>query len=295
MNFTTLDIEKIIKCENATALNLSHGNFFVKHAVDNEMREEYVLSPIELGIRELAYSIIAKDIGLIAPDVYLVKNNEDIYVVTTNLNDLGKFNTLEDLGLNREASSSLYEIWDFLATKNGEKIKNAQGEIMEDLLKIYFLDIFLSCWDCVSRNIGLLEKDNTYHLVPFDNEYAFSNFIHNISSEIEGSVWFNKRKSLDRMMDKNYEKLRKEAIITDLKELLRTSSKETWDIFYNFYMYLTPEYIEYILTEIENNHYLYSLNGKEKIKISEKEILIQNYAKDYAIIKEAWKGLKSGR
>lgn len=304
MKFTSGDINKIRKTELAVKVELTSGSFYAKKAFDGENE----LEGLTLAINELIYTKIAKIIGIISPEVYVVGTNEfnenEIFIVSEDLNAVGNFKTMGELGLKRSSSSSLSEIFTFLQNKFAldATYKDELPYIYTDLMKLYFMDIFFSFWDRLPDNFGLISLDGKLALAILDNEYAFTDFIHNISSETDGNVWHQKRKKLNQVREEVkyqnctvYEKYREELINNDLKNFYEGPYQEYARIYDNMYEVFTPQFLEEILKEIEAEEYIYFPKEKRKIVIADKDQIIKDYEKTYALLTEIKRSFNYGR
>ncbi len=297
MKFSVADILKVQKVEMATPLDLTRGRFYVKKAYDSENK----LLNYSLAVKELITYYMARKISLISPSINIILPNEsdyeEAYIVSEDLNNYGKFQTMEQLGLAREESSSLYEIWFFLEKKFAS-IKNKEEilELFRDIIKMYLLDIFLGNWDRLHRNWGIIFTPEKMFVAIIDNENILTDFVPNISIEFAGTKYFDTRKKLAaRENNLNYYNLRRDIIKDNLKTFLKTSSYEAYQIFKEMYDVLTPEYFINLLDYIEKEEKLYTLNGIKDVKIIDKDELINCYRQNYALITDIGKELSNGR
>ncbi len=298
MTFTKEDLNQIKKCELAQPLTLTMGHFYVKKAQDAEDR----LISYDLAINELINSFILRQVGLIAPDIYLVMPNltdeSAVYVVSSNLSDLGSFQTAEELGLTREASSSLNEIRLFLEQKYGSNPELAMQipNLFQEIIILYGYDIFMGYWDRLGKNWGIIETDTEeLALGIFDNEYHLDNFIHNISASKHGKDWYGIRQKVLFADYLDYEAKRQNAIKEDITNFYQNYGEEYGYIFDRLYQLLTPEFYEKALDYLTNTTLIYSENKTAVLEITDAAEMIAAYTKNYALITAIREEITHGR
>ena len=280
MNLTLDDIEQIETINSPTKLDLSIGSFYAKQIIDTY--------PMNLAIGEVLGSYIAKEIGLFCPKYQIVlpyNDDEEVFVISEDLNNYGKFIDAFNLGLLKEHNASLYGIWDFLEKKYlkdpiyGTKIP----EVFNDIIKMYIFDILFCNWDRRSNNWGLIFTEDNMKLAIFDNEFLLENDInHIISSQVDGVEWLNNTKMA---MNQNRRRVRLEM---DLTTFFKESSKEFLVLFEDIFNLITPEYFRKILDQIEREEIIITKDGNIPLEIDDKEDYIKIYSDNYYLIKDIY-------
>ena len=280
MNLTLDDIEQIETIKGPTKLDLSIGSFYAKRIEDT-----YSLN---LAIGEVLGYYIAKEIGLMCPKCQIVmpyNDDEEVLVISEDLNKYGKFINAFSLGLLREHNASLYGIWSFLEKKYlkdpvyGTKIP----EVFNDIIKMYIFDILFCNWDRRSNNWGLIFTKDNMQLAIFDHEFLLENDIpHVISSQVDGVDWLNKSK-----FAMNAERRRKKLEM-DLTTFFKESSKEFLLLFEDIFNLITPEYFRNILNQMEREEVIITKEGNVPLIIDDKEDYVKIYSDNYYLIKDIY-------
>ncbi len=297
MILTKDDLGRIRKVKLATKINISGKEFYVKKAYDADGRNE----GIDLAINELINAEILKRIGLISPDIEIIKlRDNDIYILSEDIATLGNFKTVSSLGLTRESSSSLFNIWNFLTEKyrDNKRILAQIPELFKEIVTMYLYDIMMGNWDRLGDNWGIIFNDDESEIISLallDNEYHLDNFIPNISSLPEGDAWFQKRRQLLMEEAPVYEIRRKEAIDQELRRFFYESSSEFYQVFANLYDTLTPKFYEEILDDLEQTKGIHTSKGIIPLEITRKDELIAKYIENYERIGQIWQEAIHGR
>ena len=187
MELSLDDIEQIETIKWPTKLNLSIGAFYVK-----DIEDAY---PLNLAIDEVIGYYVAKEIGLMCPKYQIVmpyNDDEEVFVISEDLNNYGKFVDAFNLGVLREHNASLPSIEKFLEKKflNNSTYGNKIPEVFSDIIKMYVFDILFCNWDRRSNNWGLIFTNDNMQISILDNENLLDNdFNHAISSQVDGVVW----------------------------------------------------------------------------------------------------------
>ncbi len=280
MKLSLDDIEQIETIKEPTKLNLSAGSFYAKQIIDTY--------PINLAIAEVLGSYIAKEIGLFCPKYQIIfpyNDDEEVFVISEDLNNYGKFVDAFSLGLLREHNASLYGIWDFLEKKylNDPVYGSKIPKLFNDIIKMYLFDILFCNWDRRSNNWGIIFTDDDMQLAIFDNEFLLENDInHVISSQVDGVDWLNKTKiamNIDR---------RRIRLTMDLTTFFKESSKEFLLLFEDIFNLITPDYFREILNKMEKDEIVITKDGNVPLEIYDKEDYVKIYSDNYYLIKDIY-------
>ena len=280
MNLTLDDIEQIETIKGPTKLDLSIGSFYAKQIIDTY--------PINLAIAEVLGSYIAKEIGLFCPKYQIVlpyNDDEEVFVISEDLNNYGKFVDAFNLGLLKEYNASLYGIWDFLEKKylNNPIYGSKIPKVFNDIIKMYIFDILFCNWDRRSNNWGIIFNEDNMQLAIFDNEFLLENDInHIISSQVDGVEWLNKTKIA---MNQNRRRI---SLEMDLTTFFKESSKEFLILFEDIFNLITPDYFREILNKMEKNEIVITKDGNVHLEIYDKEDYVQIYSNNYYLIKDIY-------
>lgn len=280
MELSLYDIIKIAQVNWPTRLDLSIGSFYVKNIED--------AYPLNLAIDEILGYYIAKEIGLMCPKYQIVMlDNKDgeVFVISEDLNNYGKFINAFDLGLLREHNASLFSIENFLEKKfiNDPVYSSKIPEVFNDVIKMYIFDILLCNWDRRSNNWGLIFTKDTMQLTIFDNENLLDrDFNHTISSQVDGVAWL---KDFKRAMT---DEERKERLINDLTNFFESFNNEYILLFENIFILITPEYFKKLLDQIEREEVIITKDGKMPLEIFDKEDYVKIYSDRYYLVKDIY-------
>ena len=280
MELSLYDIIKIAQVNWPKKLDLSIGSFYVKN-IENEY-------PLNLAIGEVLGYYIAKEIGLMCPKYQIVmpdNKDEEVLVISEDLNNYGKFINAFDLGLLREHNASLSSIEKFLEKKflNNPVYGSKIPEVFNDIVKMYIFDILLCNWDRRSNNWGLIFTKDNMQLTIFDNENLLENdFNHTISSQDNGVEWL---KNIKRAMT---DEERKERLINDLTNFFESFDNEYILLFENIFNLITPEYFRKILDQIEREEVIIMKDGNVPLEIDDKEDYVKIYSDNYYLIKDIY-------
>lgn len=287
MELSFYDIIKISQINRPTKLDLSIGSFYAK-----KIEDAY---PLDLAVGEVLGSYIAKEIGLMCPKYQIVMSDnkdEEVFVISEDLSNYGKFINAFDLGLLREHNASLAKIENFLEKKflNNLAYSSKISEVFRDVIKMYIFDILLCNWDRKSNNWGLIFTKDSMKLSILDNENLLdSDFNHTISSQNDGIGWL---KDFKRAMT-NEE--RKEKLINDLTNFFERFGNEYILLFEDIFNLITPEYFRNILNQIEREEVIITKDGKMPLEIFDKEDYVKIYSDKYYLVKEIYQKHRRSR
>ena len=223
------------------------------------------------AVNELIVSKLSEKVGLISPQIKIIKNDIDqgfYRVLSYNLEYLGKFITADKI-LDPEYLQmpfiSLYDIWHSLENKSLDT-----ANLMQEVIKMYLFDFFISYSDRHYSNWGILTINNENHIAIIDNELSFDNITYSmITSSLDVQENLNKLYLTKKNLQKNQAEIRK---------FLKESSLGFVDILKEFLSILTPSLFINILNDIEEKEYiLVNDKIKQKITIPSKEALIEIY------------------
>ena len=156
INLTEKDKEIIKHLGYSKKVNLSSGSYYIK------------LVGAERGLKELLGSTIATQIGLITPRNNLVSIDEEIFLLSEDLNDYGKFIKAEDLEIGDPINEYCSIEEAIYVLKNNYHL----GSEIENLIRIYTFDILFKHFDRNKGNWGLLYlPDSSPKLAILDHEY----------------------------------------------------------------------------------------------------------------------------
>ncbi len=289
MNLTSEDKNKIKKVTYVEQLNLSSGSYYVKRIVLGEDAYPYGLALNEvIGMSLIKYFNIP---GIVCPfyQIYMPKkeNDEEIYVISEDLNRFGDFRLASFLGISYVKGASLYEIW-VLLEKNWQNKKEWLAKLpslFQNIIFMYLFDIFFNNWDRKNNNWGIIfNKD--LQLAMFDNEYIFDlRKSPHISVDIDGAKYLERRKK---------EKIQN-IILNELQTFIKESSTEFVEIMDLFLTKMTPNDFAHILDEIENNNYIITDEEKIKLEIDDREELQDSYEDNYMLIENIKREISHGR
>lgn len=280
MELSLYDIIKIAQVNWPKKLDLSIGSFYVKNIED--------AYPLNLAIGEVLGYYIAKDIGLMCPKYKIVmpdNKDEEVFVISEDLNNYGKFISAFDLGLLREQNASLSSIEKFLEKNflNNPVYGSKIPEVFNNIIKMYIFDILLCNWDRRSNNWGLIFTKDNMQLAIFDNENLLDrDFNHTISSQDNGVEWL---KNIKRAMTDDE---RKERLISDLTNFFESFNNEYILLFENIFNLITPEYFKKLLDQIEREEVIITKNGKVPLEIFDKEDYVKIYSDRYYLVKDIY-------
>lgn len=287
MELSLHDIIKIAQVNLPKKLDLSGGSFYGKRIED--------AYPLNLAIGEVLGYYIAKEIGLMCPKYQIVmpdNKDEEVFVISEDLNNYGKFINAFDLGLLREHNASLSKIENFLEKKfiNDPIYGNKIAEVFRDVIKMYIFDILLCNWDRKSNNWGLIFTKDSMKLTILDNENLLdSDFNHTISSQNDGVRWL---KDFKRAMTIEE---RKEKLINDLTNFFESFDNEYILLFEDIFNLITPEYFRNILNQIEREEVIITKDGKIPLEIFDKEDYVKIYSDKYYLVKEIYQKHRRSR
>lgn len=254
-------------------IKLSCGAFLAKIVSKKE-------APNELIGERLAHVF-----GLKYPKYHLIKIDNEYYCLSEDLNQEGVFVpastmislnspysykniTLEDVTEPLEPklySNNIYDIWTCFAAIYDFKTTK---KLIIDILKIYIFDLLFCNYDRREDNWGIISKNNTPIIVMFDNEYLFS------------TVDFT-----SLFIEKNA--ITESRLYFEFRAFLNESSSEFLDLFTYYYDFITPEFLNSILNEVNKECGLikkdtilsrYQKRRQELLKIYQKH-KEENYAR----------------
>lgn len=247
-----LKYEKIHKVGKA---KFSFGTFYIKRA-------EY-----PQNIYEIIGEYMAEAFGLVHPNYILANVKGYNFVLSSDLNERGKFITMDDLNL---SSGSMYEIWNTL-----EKKYNNIASLMYEIVKMFLLDIFTNNYDRHSKNYGIIMIDNTPKIAVFDHALCFD---------------YTKQNSIHSF----YEPLSciGERLTVNLLNFLKTSSQEYIEFFDKIYRRFTPDYFSQLLSLIEKREEVITTKSCNNLVIPNKQKLIDTYTENYELITKVYEEYK---
>lgn len=241
------DKQRIIRTKDVEEVELSKGSYFVKKVT------------LLHGVNEIVGMRLAKIMGIKCAEYDLFIIDRHCYSLSKNLNKEGKFKLASVYNIKK---NTLYDIWYTL-----EHYLNNFPEVMNDIVKMYIFDLMFMLSDRHMYNYGFITKDKHTSLVIFDNEYIFnSEYPHMITS----------------LYDREYGLSRE----NEIKCFLSQSSEEYVDLFKEMYDKVTPEKLEEIITEVEEEY---------NIVLKEKDSILNKYNNNYKLIGEILKGYGYGR
>lgn len=280
MNLIEEDIAKIQQVKEREFVSLSVGNVHVKKT---GVEQKTYFHPLELATNEVIGSKIAQEMGLMCPTYKIVMPDREkihqVYVVSDDLNNYGKFYTFEDLEMPSWTGLSLYEIWDFLENyfcdnMGGGSISN----IFTSIIKVYIYDILLGNWDRFHSNWGLIYmSDHKVQLAIFDNECIMDYHLPALSSQVSGDEWDSIKKNTRN---------KKETLREEIKQFLMESSDEFFQMFKDTFVKFTPDYFSLILDKVELEEIIYTEEGEIPLIIKNKNKYVENYKNNYDLIHE---------
>ena len=156
INLTEKDKEIIRQIRYQKKADLSVGSYYIKS-----------VSP-ERGLKELIGLEVATQMGLICPRGNVVQIDNWEYLLSDDLDSYGRFINAEDM----EIGDLIEEYCSIEEARNTLESKYNIGSEVNNLIKIYILDIIFKHFDRNKRNWGLiLLPDGSRKLVILDNEY----------------------------------------------------------------------------------------------------------------------------
>ncbi len=204
---------------------------------------------------ELVMEKIAKRLGIYSAHYRLVLYDGKEYYISDSLDNDGIFISAESLGID---GSNLYAIWYGIE----KYFPGFVYELMQQIIRIYLMDILLMNYDRTDLNWGFYYKDETISVAIIDSEMAFS-----ISSSYMSCANDLGIQEYVRINDS-----KKEII-----NFLNVSSQEYVDMFKEMFLLLTPQYVQQIFEEVEEEI------GRD---IRDKELYLSIYREHYMSIKD---------
>jgi hypothetical protein len=178
---------------------------------------------------ELVVEKIAKKLGICSAHYMLTKYDGKEFYLSDSLDNEGIFMSAESLGID---GSNLYNIWYGI-----EKLyPGFVYELMQEIIRIYIMDILLMNYDRTDLNWGLYYKNGTLRIAIIDSEMAFS-----IASSYMSCV--NEVGPFDYVRINDDE--------SEIVNFLNVSSQEYVDMFKEIFSLLTPEYVQKVFEEVE--------------------------------------------
>lgn len=226
-------------------IDLSVGSCYLKNASEVNI------------IHEIIGAKIAELMGINCAKYHFIRVNEFPQLLSEDLNNDGSFRTMHSLGVYQD-SCSLYDLWFVLEQKYGDVTKE-----IYDLVKVYIFDILFMNIDRHGNNVGILfDKNGNRKITILDNEMILFYDMVSISSE---------------------DVMKNTCVLaySELEHFFKVSSSEFIDLFMYYFRLFTPEYLEQILDDIE----------QECDWPFYKEDMISQYRKHYEALLEVIKPL----
>jgi hypothetical protein len=174
------EIIKLTRTIRCNSLVISGSLYYVKK---DERLKEY------LGYK------LAKLCGLNCFKYKVLKINGTFYIISRDINETLSFNSASTL------VGAHHEI--YLIIEDLKKLPFTTNNTIQDFLKMYLFDMLFINGDRHYRNWGLVEIDNEYRVIIFDNENIFSIFLPYI--RFSNTIFSNTSKSY---LSRIYEDLR---------------------------------------------------------------------------------------
>lgn len=232
-----------------------------KGFIENDDGKKYYFKLNSHDCIEIVVERIAKQLGICCAHYGISSYDGKELYVSDSLNNDGEFILAQDLNID---GTNLFAIWRGIEKFYPQHVKL----LMNDMIKIYIMDLLLMNFDRTDLNWGFYIKDNNVRIAIIDSELAFSISSSYISCEERKNPF-----GLISINDDNIEILK----------FLSVSSKEFVDLFARMYRLLTPEYIENVFLGVEKDI------GRS---IVAKDICLRIYNEHYQEIGEVIKGTK---
>jgi len=203
---------------------------------------------------ELVVEKIAKRLGICSAHYMVVKYDGKEFYLSESLNNDGVFLSADSLGID---GSNLYNIWFGIE----KYYPGYVFELMQDIIKIYIMDILLMNYDRTDLNWGFYYKDGTIKIAIIDSEMAFTvgNTYISCVNEIGSRDFVSINDDQDEIIN-----------------FLNISSQEYIDLFKEMFSFLTPQYVQSVFEEVEQEI------GRD---IRDKELYTRIYNNHYNKIK----------
>ena len=200
-------------------LNLSCGSFFSKRV---------------LGETEAFSELLGKELADIfkikCPLTYVVKINDDFFVVSENLAKYG-FKTAREFGITsykqKVCACSLIDVGCYIDTLP------KSPELMTSIIKMYIYDIMFYHDDRSLVNWGFLNINNNLEVTILDNENVLNPFNEQVNERLYASL--------------NYKDL---SIYDDFKLFLQEFGSLYHNIFAYYFEFITPSYINGLIEKV---------------------------------------------
>ena len=259
MNLNATDFEIIKKLGYPKKVQFSCGPFWVKKC-----------STLNLAINELIYELVARTLNIKSPNYHIVEVLGNYYLLSPDL----EMQNAYLLGLTNDEDNLP------MILKNVQD-KYQDKTLINQVMTMYFSDLIFYNSDREGRNWGI-NKDN--ELVILDNENILDfNFPLCMGLNIKEDKRFTSKDEYLSYMQ-NY--------LMDLLGFLPENFKEMFEELYHKF---NPDYLQNILNYLEANLVITTENGLIKLKIPEKDEILDKFKENYAIITEVMKGLNYGR
>ena len=246
VSLTEKDKEIIKHLEYPKAVNLSIGSCYIKS-----------VSP-ERGLKELMGLEVASQMGLICPRGNVVEIDGWGYLLSEDLDSYGRFINAEDM----EIGDLIEEYCSIEEARSTLESKYNIGSEVNNLIKIYFLDIIFKHFDRNKRNWGLIFLPNgSRKLVILDNEYLL---VDNDKKE-KLKLYFSP--SIPVSLEEGFTRFLLEAKSEDIV---------LFEYYFNLY---TPNFIVSLINILIKRHGI-------KFENREKEEIIESYQSHYLKLQE---------
>ena len=253
INLTEKDKEIIKHLGYPKAVNLSIGSCYIKS-----------VSP-ERGLKELIGLEVATQMGLICPRGNVVEIDGWGYLLSEDLDSYGRFINAEDM----EIGNLIEEYCSIEEAKSTLESKYNIGSEVNNLIKIYFLDIIFKHFDRNKRNWGLIFlPDGSRKLVILDNEYLL---VDNDKKE-KLKLYFSP--SIPASLEEDFTKFLLEAKPEDIV---------LFEYYFNLYK---PEFIISLIN-------ILIIRQGIKFENGEKEEIIESYQSHYSKLQDLIKKSKN--
>ncbi len=150
MKLTKEDIDTIKYLGYPKKVDLSIGSYYIKKVNEKQI------------VRELIGSKLAPLFNLICPEFQVVEALGSYYLLSKDLNEIGKFTTARNIGITDFINGSLYQIILYLNLNNMYNIS-----LEQDLISLFLFDLLLANFDRHNCNWGIINNTN---IAILDNE-----------------------------------------------------------------------------------------------------------------------------
>lgn len=253
INLTEKDKEIIRQIRYQKKADLSVGSYYIKS-----------VSP-ERGLKELIGLEVTTQMGLICPRGNVVEIDGWGYLLSEDLDSYGRFINAEDM----EIGDLIEEYCSIEEARNTLESKYNIGSEVNNLIKIYILDIIFKHFDRNKRNWGLiLLPDGSRKLVILDNEYLL------VDNDIKEKLKLYFSPSIPASLEEDFTKFLLEAKPEDIV---------LFEYYFNLYK---PEFIISLIN-------ILIIRQGIKFENGEKEEIIESYQSHYSKLQDLIKKSKN--